>query len=147
MEVHCCDHCSSRGQFVFRAPSAISPSTGFCDWRNEYQVGRADSYADFLRVLQDGWQVKFSTETGSLYEVDEEHKKIRRLSGKIDPQPRQGKDGEWKEYDILFLTVDRSASIIWPEGTPLLEGSPTCAIPATITSRVLQIVYDESDKE
>lgn len=40
----------------------------------------------------------YITESGSVYEVDHDNKRVRRLSGVKDPTPRQGKDGEWKTY-------------------------------------------------
>lgn len=83
--------------------------------------------------------MKFQTVTGSLYEVNEETKEIRRLIGVKDPQPRQGKDGVWKPYADLFLKTGESALIFWDaKTTPLLEGSEGGA-PATITSPVVSI--------
>ncbi len=59
--------------------------------------------------------VKFTTVTGSVYELDTEAKRIRRLSGTADPTPRQGKDSEWKGY--AFLTMGAPAD-------PVLTGMP-----------------------
>jgi hypothetical protein len=84
--------------------------------------------------------MKFQTTTGSLYEVDAVQQKVRRLSGVKDPQPRQGKDGEWRAYVDLQLKEGKCAVIFWdPATTPLLEGSPAGATPTTITSVVLKI--------
>ena len=85
--------------------------------------------------------MKFQTASGSTYEVDMEKKQIRRLNGKLDPRPRQGKDGEWKSYaSIVNLQVGSAAVIFWnPETTPLLEGSPKEAFPSTVTSKVVSI--------
>ena len=42
--------------------------------------------------------ITFTTETGSVYEVDEERRRIRRLSGTHEPTVNQGEDGEWQSY-------------------------------------------------
>lgn len=41
--------------------------------------------------------MKFKT-VYSVYELDLEGKRMRRLEGENDPTPRQGPDGEWKTY-------------------------------------------------
>ena len=83
--------------------------------------------------------MKFTTATGSCYEVNQDSKQIRRINGVKDPQPRQGKDGEWKTYADLMIKVGASAYIFWdPKMTPLLEGSDGGA-PATVTSTVMSI--------
>ena len=83
--------------------------------------------------------MKFFTESGSAYEVDEDMKLVRRLAGAAAPLPRQGADGEWKPYESISVEVGKSAIITWPASVPLLEGSPVGAIPATITSWVVSI--------
>lgn len=84
--------------------------------------------------------MKFITETGSVYEVDSDNKRIRRLNGNSDPTIRQGKDGEWKSFESIEISVNESAVIFWnPKTTPLLEGSLPSATPATVTSLVVRI--------
>lgn len=39
----------------------------------------------------------------SIYEVDPNDRRIRRLSGKKEPSRRQGEDGQWRFYEILHL--------------------------------------------
>lgn len=57
--------------------------------------------------------VKFTT-AYSTYEVDPAAKRIRRIEGVADPQPRQGEDGEWKTYQQLSaIAVGHSVTIIW----------------------------------
>jgi hypothetical protein len=72
-------------------------------------------------------------------------KKVRRLNGVKDPQPRQGKDGEWREYVSLLPeqpTIGSSLFIFWDiKTTPLLPGSDGGA-PATITSAIATINPD-----
>jgi len=66
--------------------------------------------------------MRFTTISGSLYEVDTENKKIRRLNGKKDPTPRQGKDGEWRGYlGELSVTIGQPVWIIWADAHPLTD--------------------------
>lgn len=77
--------------------------------------------------------MKFITETGSIYEVDESNNKIRRLEGSHDPTPRQGPDGEWKEYlRLSSIQIDKSVIIIWK-----MEG---LVAKTTITSHITEII-------
>lgn len=58
--------------------------------------------------------LKFETATGSLYEVDTNNQKIRRLVGIKNPSPYQGKDGHWKYYiDMEDPEVGKSVWILW----------------------------------
>ena len=95
--------------------------------------------------------MRFITETGSLYEVDQENKKIRRLNGKRDPSPRQGKDGEWQGYlNDLSIVVGEPVIIAWAAAHKLtkeacdflgIEPGSDQAVPGrtTFTSRVVEI--------
>lgn len=84
--------------------------------------------------------MRFTTASGSIYEADTTKKQIRRLIGVKDPQPRQGKDGEWRSFLSLDCSLHHPAVILWnKETTPLLDGSPEGAVPATITSVVVNI--------
>ena len=93
--------------------------------------------------------MKFVTISGSMYEVDLEEKKCRRLIGIQDPQPRQGKDGEWKNYKDIFPSpplVGMQVIFIWdPETTPSLGILPEDVpyTPTTLTSLVAEIIEDE----
>lgn len=69
----------------------------------------------------------FLTETGSVYEIDEVGRRIRRLSGVKDPTPRQGKDGEWKSYFSTAM-VGKNFLIVWNDGG---EGTMTSPIVKT----------------
>lgn len=81
--------------------------------------------------------IKFKTETGSIYEVDVEENKARRLSGVKDPTRHQKKDGEWKSFDFCSpIAVDKQVIFNWgcePIGNMIL-------IENTITSRVSEIL-------
>jgi len=85
--------------------------------------------------------MKFTTVSGSSYEIDLKEKKVRRLNGRIDPQPRQGKDGEWKKYlEVLGPTVGRPVVIFWdPKDVPRFPDSPPEAHPSTVTSFVVSV--------
>lgn len=66
--------------------------------------------------------MRFTTISGSLYEVDLDNKKIRRLNGKADPTPRQGKDGEWQGYlNNLTVVVGEPVIIAWAASHKLTE--------------------------
>lgn len=85
--------------------------------------------------------MKFNTLSGSVYELDQNQKRIRRVSGNNRPTERQGDD--WRSYSCIFpeaVEVGKSLMIFWiKEETPVLEGSPDFAIPATQTSVVMGI--------
>lgn len=90
--------------------------------------------------------MKFTTATGSVYEVNTDSKQIRRLTGVKDPTPRQGKDGEWRTYiDTTPIKVGQQLLIRWgddteasPEGK-ILEADGMAVIKTTITSPVASI--------
>lgn len=97
--------------------------------------------------------IQFTTESNSIYQVDTNNKKIRRLSGKSNPTTRQGNDGEWKSYITLSPIVKgESVVIVWDSNTPLLpetkitDTGAMIATPTTITNIVahLDIDYVES---
>jgi hypothetical protein len=48
----------------------------------------------------------------STYEIDMARKRVRRLTSSHEPTPRQSADGEWQEYENLWLT-DRSVMFQW----------------------------------
>lgn len=55
--------------------------------------------------------IRFETQY-STYIVDEENKKITRLESTHAPTPRQGEDGEWKEYTDLHI-FKSGVMIVW----------------------------------
>lgn len=66
--------------------------------------------------------MRFTTISGSVYEVDTKAKKIRRLNGNGDPTPRQGKDGEWQRYlNDITVEKDQPVWIQWAEPKPLTD--------------------------
>jgi hypothetical protein len=59
------------------------------------------------------------TTVNSVYQINEADHLIRRVSGANDPTPRQGVDGEWREYTTLAPLLD-GLLIVWginPDGT------------------------------
>jgi hypothetical protein len=75
----------------------------------------------------------FTTVTNSLYEVDEAGHRIRRLAGERSPTPRQGHDGEWKEYALIGeIAVGRPVLIGWrkrgADGGLVMEGTLTSPV-------------------
>lgn len=83
----------------------------------------------------------FITQSGSTYEVNQEQKMVRRLNGKGDATPRQGKDGEWRPFKVMTpVLVGQSVAFVWPSTVPLLPGSEPDAVPATITSPVRSVL-------
>ncbi len=90
-------------------------------------------------VLRDTkFDMKFETISGSLYEVDEENSRCRRLIGVADPQPRQGKDGEWKTFDTMSEEVKVGEPVLfvwWWEGE---------IAKSTVTSAVRRILKEEN---
>lgn len=94
--------------------------------------------------------MKFTTASGSVYEVNTDSKQIRRLNGDKDPTPRQGPDGQWRAYEEIFPdppTVGRPLVIRWDsktdltnEGKAFLEAVPTgFVLPLTTTSMIVNI--------
>lgn len=85
---------------------------------------------------------EFTTKTGSKYEVCEATKLIRRYHITSESGTTERVCDEFKEYISLVCELGEPAIIIWPEGVPLLQGSPDHAIPATVTSEVVSIVKE-----
>jgi hypothetical protein len=85
----------------------------------------------------------FKTASGSAYELDAEAKRIRRVEGAVSATRRQGQDGSWREYrEVSVVMPGYGVVIVWPDGVPLLPGSPEHAVPATVTSPVTE-VFDQ----
>jgi len=86
--------------------------------------------------------IKFETISGSLYEVDQKNCCVRRLVGVNDPTPRQGPDGEWRDYaDITYIIPGQPVIITWRFDT---ETDMVCAR-STITSNVKEIHMEEHE--
>lgn len=93
--------------------------------------------------------MKFTTASGSVYEVNRDSKKIRRLNGAGDPTPRAGKDGEWRSYKEVIpdpIKVGSGVAILWGDDTALLATTEEylkknggVAAPATVTSTVMSV--------
>ena len=88
--------------------------------------------------------LKFTTETGSQYEVDEERSRIRRTSGSNSPTVHMGKDGKWKKYQsISSIQTKKSSSIVKGHPVMILWGvTGDGVVQTTITSVVKGVCYD-----
>ena len=78
--------------------------------------------------------IEFDTESGSTYEVDrtpsgpDKSGRIRRLIGTREPTPRQGTDGEWKDfYHLTPVVIGKEGVLVfWDE-----KGKATLTSPVT----------------
>lgn len=85
--------------------------------------------------------IKFETLSGSLYEVDDENRMVRRLIGVKDPTPRQGEDGEWKRFENRTpILENHGVAFVWSWDNESFV--PTAR--STITSPIKRILDDES---
>jgi hypothetical protein len=73
----------------------------------------------------------------SIYQVDEDLKRIRRVSGINLPHWRFGRDGDWQEYFDISSVELRKRVVVWFPGE---EGEAGLAIG---TSTVEAIVYSD----
>lgn len=81
--------------------------------------------------------MKFTTASGSKYEVDYAKKQIRRLFGNGEPTPRQGNDNEWKPYlEITDIVNDMPVLIVWGQEDDVLK--------TTRTNYVISIEHDNT---
>ena len=74
----------------------------------------------------------FETETGSVYEIDPDGNRVRRLYGRKGPTTRQGHDESWKEFKFFAVTLDGNLWFDW-DG----EGH------GTMSSRVVRQIEEE----
>jgi hypothetical protein len=86
--------------------------------------------------------MKFRTRTGSVYELDEVNKLVRRLvdSG-VGSTIRL--DEEWRAYVDAIVVVGKSALIEWPDAVAPLIAGVDADLKCTITSEVTAILPDE----
>lgn len=86
----------------------------------------------------------FTTYSGSVYEVDPEAKKIRRVEGTTTTTRRVG-SGEWRSYyRIEGPEVGLPVVVFWTKDIdpPPADG----LIPATVTSLVQQVLEDTGEQ-
>lgn len=70
----------------------------------------------------------FYTDSGSIYELDKENNRIRRLEGTENPTPRQGADGEWKVFKHCSEVLEGWGVLIRWEGIRSTITSPVKTI-------------------
>lgn len=69
----------------------------------------------------------------SIYEIDCQHRRVRRIEGDGVPTPRFAPHGIWKPYvEILQCEVGKPLVIEWPDGQPELRD-------LTVSSTVLAL--------
>jgi hypothetical protein len=81
------------------------------------------------------------TESGSVYELDQVNKRVRRLSGVRAATARQGADGAWRQYDQLgpdTPTVGLPLFFKWADESVGPAAAPG-AYPGTMTSIVIGV--------
>lgn len=81
--------------------------------------------------------MKFVTITGSIYELDLSARRLRRLEGKLPPTPRQGVDGEWREY--ASVSIPRVGSSLLTTWRVVQDGDGFSVMQMTATSKILSI--------
>ena len=86
--------------------------------------------------------MKFTTASGSTYEVDVDNKRVRRVSNNKNTQPTLRQGNDWRDYEyITDIVIGKPVMIFWNKSnTPLLEGSPEASTPATTTSLVSSLI-------
>lgn len=83
--------------------------------------------------------LRFTTISGSIYELDDDAKRIRRVIG-ITPQTRVGPDGQWKEFLSTTQPMPgQSVIIIW--AIEMVDGQP---IAKTTTTSIVATVGDQA---
>jgi hypothetical protein len=88
--------------------------------------------------------MKLTTQSNSLYEINQKTKQIRRLVGLNNPTPRMGADGNWKDYQsISEIIIGQSLIIVWE--TLLEDGRSTYR--TTMTSPIKSIQYLDDANE
>jgi len=81
--------------------------------------------------------VVFRTESSSMYEVNIDERKIRRLHGANPATNRLGHDGEWKEFlNISELEIGESVVITWSISNEQEE----FRLKTTVTSPIIDFV-------
>jgi hypothetical protein len=82
--------------------------------------------------------ITFTTETGSIYEVDDGRKRARRPVGATHDTVRATE--EWRDFDRRTpIEIGKSVVFTWTRATSPLPGSPDDCLRTTITSRVVSV--------
>ncbi len=94
---------------------------------------------------------RFVTASGSMYQVDNIRKKIRRFRfGASGPAPSFRVEGEWKPFfNLTAVEVGKRVTVFWTEQeAPLASSLPLVqagisVIPLTITNIVTEVVEED----
>lgn len=88
--------------------------------------------------------MKFKTETGSIYEVDTQNSRARRVSG-VTAATKRFNDG-WRNYvNVSPIEVGGYVVFIWDtkDTPPIVDLGGMPSVPITTTSRVTEILKEE----
>lgn len=79
---------------------------------------------------------RFTTISGSIYEVNLAQNKCRRLLGLQDPTTSQGQDGEWRQCKLISpIEVGLPVVFVWET----IMNSSDINLKSTMTSEVISI--------
>ena len=81
--------------------------------------------------------VRITTESGSMYDVDQDEKTISRRGAAYDGMGRATE--EPRAYVTARWAIGGRIIIVWPQGTELLPGSPSDAMAILTSSRVVSV--------
>lgn len=84
--------------------------------------------------------LRITTRSGTVYEIDESTRLIRRLSKRIDDGVRRV-TWQWRFYERLGAPPEVGCKmvIIWPDDEPRLADHGHATTPATVTSPITMI--------
>lgn len=81
----------------------------------------------------------FWTQFGSMYQLDPDSNRMRRLAGAHSPTANQAADGQWQEYMEIsppLPVVGEPVMVIWGTYTDVIMGEPVVVVRRTQTSVV-----------
>lgn len=87
--------------------------------------------------------MRFETQSGSMYEVNQDKMQVRRVSGMRAGTERVGNHGNWKAYREISnpIVVGQPVLIVWTDDVPLFGqyDNGDVVFPTTITSVVVAV--------
>jgi hypothetical protein len=82
--------------------------------------------------------ITIQTESGSIYELDTQNKRIRRVHGR-SPAPSRLPAADWRTYKAIGPVQEGlSLFVAWPDESVGVRARPG-AIPGMVTSRVVRV--------
>jgi hypothetical protein len=85
--------------------------------------------------------MRFETQSGSIYEVDETNKQARRVYGMYAGTERLGTDGNWRSYSDITspIVVGQPVMIVWGTAGNLNSDFAEVVVKTTLTSVVVAV--------